>query len=427
MSNLSDYLAEAGRLDREDKLKKFRDEFFDSGEKLIYLDGNSLGKMPVRSRNRVQHLLDKEWGSDLIRGWNASWWDMPLRAASQISSIIGAGEDEVIVADSTSVNLYKLVTAATKINPGRKKIVCETISFPTDLYIIQGVIDELSDGHQLVLAESKDGISVSFDELDMLIDDDTALVVLSLVSYRTAAMYDMQKVNDLVHSRGALVLWDLSHATGAVPVRLSETGADMAVGCTYKYLNCGPGSPAYLYVRKDLIEKCKSPIWGWFGELKPFDFSKEYRPAKSIRKFMTGTSGIMSMCTIEPSLKIIEEAGMDRIREKSIGLTSFFMKMVDDLLSQHGFSPGSPYNSEMRGSHVSIRHKDAFRISKALIDPECGDYVIIPDFRPPDNLRFGFSSLYNSYMEVYHTVSELLSIIEQQAYIRYSSEREEVT
>ncbi|MEE4114773.1 MAG: kynureninase [Marinilabiliaceae bacterium] len=427
MSILSGYKDTAAKLDSEDKLGKFREEFFDSGEKLIYLDGNSLGKMPIRSGERVRYLLDKEWGSDLIRGWNASWWDMPQRAASKISSVIGASENEVIVSDSTSLNLYKLVKAALRLKSERRKIVCESISFPTDLYIIQGVIDQLADNYHLVLAESEDGISVSLDELESLVDDNTALVVLSLVSYRSAAMYDMQKVNDLVHQKGALVIWDLSHAAGAVPLSLKATGADMAVGCTYKYLNCGPGSPAYLYVREDLIESSKSPIWGWFGELRPFDFSKSYRPSNSIKKFMTGTSGIMSMCTIEPSLDIIGEAGMDRIREKNIGLTSFFVKMTEALLYPHGFSLGSPDNPELRGSHVSVRHREAFRISKALIDPECGSYVIIPDFRPPDILRLGFSALYNSYMEVYRTVEELLFIIENEAYTGYSSEREDVT
>ena len=250
MSILSGYKDTAAKLDSEDKLGKFREEFFDSGEKLIYLDGNSLGKMPIRSGERVRYLLDKEWGSDIIRGWNASWWDMPQRAASKISSVIGASENEVIVSDSTSLNLYKLVKAALRLKSERRKIVCESISFPTDLYIIQGVIDQLADNYHLVLAESEDGISVSLDELESLVDDNTALVVLSLVSYRSAAMYDMQKVNDLVHQKGALVIWDLSHAAGAVPLSLKATGADMAVGCTYKYLNCGPGSPAYLYVRE---------------------------------------------------------------------------------------------------------------------------------------------------------------------------------
>ncbi len=427
MDSIDNYRDKAIKLDSKDVLKEFSKEFFSSEEDMIYLDGNSLGKMPLRAKASVERVMSEEWGSALIRGWNSSWWEMPERAAEKVSRIIGAKPYEVIISDSTSVNLYKLISAALKINGGRHKIVCEELSFPTDLYIIQGIIKEINPGLELQLAKSSNGLSVDFDELERLVDTDTALVVLSLVSYRSASMYNMKKVNDLVHSRGALILWDLCHAAGAVPVDLDNTKADMAVGCTYKYLNCGPGSPAFLFVNEDLIDKTGSPIWGWFGEQNPFDFSKEFRPSKSIRKFMTGTSGILSMCTIEPSLDIILEAGMENIREKNILLTSFFIEMYKKFLAPEGFVLGSPADKEERGSHVSVKHPEAYRISKALLDPDCGNYIVIPDFRPPDNLRLGFSALYNSFEEVYNTTLELLSIMKHRSYFDYSAEKEDVT
>lgn len=423
----NNYRDRAIKLDREDGLHKFSLEFFSSDKGVIYLDGNSLGKLPLRSKDRVNKVLADEWGRDLIRSWNLSWWEMPERSAKKIAQIIGARSSEVIVADSTSVNLYKLVKAALQLNPGKRKIVCEDLSFPTDLYIIQGVIDDINAGYELHLAKSKDGISVEYDELERLIDNDTALLVLSLVSYRSASMYDMKKVNDLAHRKGALVVWDLCHAAGAVQIELDRTNADMAVGCTYKYLNCGPGSPAYLYLNENLIKKSKSPIWGWFGELKPFDFSKQYRPSDSINKFKTGTSGILSMCTQEPSLEIILEAGINNIRKKNSGLTSFFIEIFDNYLKPYGFTLGSPANAADRGSHVSIKHDEAYRISKALLDPGCGKYVVITDFRPPDNLRFGFCALYNSFEEVFNTIEELINIVSNDLHLKYSSKKEDVT
>lgn len=425
--NISDFKDEIAKLDKEDILRDFRTEFYSGPEKLIYLDGNSLGKLPLKSKEIIDKTLSDEWGKDLIRAWNSVWWEMPVRAAAKLSTIIGAKSREVIITDSTSVNLYKLIKAALREQKGKKKIVSEELSFPTDLYIIQGVIDELGSGHSLELATSGDGISVKLEELERSIDNNTALVVLSYVSYKSASMYDMKKVNDLVHRKGALIIWDLSHAAGAVKVDLDATGADMAVGCTYKYLNCGPGSPAYLYINSKLIDKLISPIWGWFGEINPFEFSKQYRPSDNIRKFMAGTPGILSMCGIEPALDIIKRAGMDNIRRKNSNMTEIFIEMARVGLSEFEFEIGSPEESKFRGSHVSLRHPDSFRISRALLDPECGKYVIIPDFRPPDNLRFGFSALYNTFDELYLTIYELRRILSEGSYRMYSDKRGDVT
>jgi kynureninase len=394
---------------------------------MIYLDGNSLGKLSNSVRKRINNTVIEEWGSRMIRSWNENWWEMPVRAASKISELIGAKEDEVIVCDSTSVNLYKLASSALKLNSDRKKVISEEINFPADLYVLQGIIDQMGNEHELVLAKSRDGLGVDYDEFERLIDKETALVVLTLVSYKSAHMYDMKRISDLAHKRGALVIWDLCHAVGAVPVDLNNCEADMAVGCTYKYLNCGPGSPAFLYVRKDLQSKLKSPIWGWFGEENPFAFNLKYTPSDSIRKFMTGTSGVLSMSAIEPSVEILLEAGMDNIREKSVAITDFFIRMFSDLLEGEGYILGSPSESNRRGSHISLRHPEAYRISKALIDPDCGQHIIIPDFRPPDNLRFGFAPLYNTFTETVIVVGELIRILKENEINTYTTDREDVT
>ncbi len=363
----------------------------------------------------------------MIRSWNDNWWDMPARAASMISKIIGAKAHEVIVCDSTSVNLYKLATAALKLKNDRRKIISEETNFPTDLYILQGVVENLDKDHKLLLAKSRDGLGVDYSEIESLIDNDTALVVLTLVSYKSAQMYNMMKINQLAHQYGAMVIWDLCHAVGAVPVDLNLTEADMAVGCTYKYLNCGPGSPAFLYVREDLQSSLDSPVWGWFGEKRPFDFNLDYTPSDTVKKYMAGTSGILSMCTIEPALEITLRAGIEKIRSKSIKMTEFFIRIYNEILKDAGYRLGSPIDHELRGSHVSLKHSEAYRISKALIDRDNGDYVIIPDFRPPDNLRFGFAPLYNTYSEIVSVAGELLRIVTNNEINSYTLDKDEVT
>ena len=420
-------MKEAIEYDRLDSLKEFRKEFFSGNDSVIYMDGNSLGRLPLAAADAISMAVNEQWGERMIRSWNDSWWEMPVRAALLISKIIGAKESEVIVCDSTSINLYKLATAALRLKSDRRKIISESTNFPTDLYILQGIADNLDMGHQIVLAESRDGLGIDYSDFEDLIDADTAIVVLTLVSYKSAQMHNMKKINELAHEFGALVIWDLCHAVGAVPVDLNMTGADMAVGCTYKYLNCGPGSPSFVYVRSELQPGLDSPIWGWFGDSSPFDFKLQYTPAESVKKYMAGTSGILSMCTIEPALEIFIRAGMDRIREKSVKMTEFFIRIYNEVLNDAGYRLGSPLDSGIRGSHVSLRHSEAYRISKALIDSENGDYIIIPDFRPPDNLRFGFAPLYNTFSEIVKVASELLRIIRDNEIVSYTSDRDDVT
>jgi len=425
--NKTDLLAAwAAKADKEDTLKNFRSEFR-TGEKLIYFDGNSLGMMPLESEKTSHELISREWGERLIRGWNENWWQMPQRVGAKLSELTGCGNDEIIVCDSTSVNLYKLVGAALKMQKGRKKIVSDDLNFPSDLYIIQGVIENLDDNYILELAKSNDGINIEYDELFRKIDENTAVAVLSYVSFRSAFMYDMKKVTEYAHSKGVLVIWDLSHATAAVEIDLNSAGADMAVGCTYKYLNGGPGSPAFLYVNKKIQDSVVSPIWGWLGEKNPFEFSMDYRPQKGVLKYMTGSPNVLSLSTLEPSVDIILEAGIQNIRKKSLKLTRFMLELYYDLLEPLGFGLGSPADDDARGSHLSFRHKEGYRICKALIDERQGEFVIIPDFRPPDNIRLGLSSLYNTYSEVLIVMLEIENIVSNRLYEAYDHSADTVT
>jgi len=426
MNNREEFVYKAEKADREDILKRFR-SYFRIDEKLIYFDGNSLGMMPLRSEKVANELISHEWGERLIRGWNENWWEMPWRISDKISQLIGCESEEVIVCDSTSVNLYKLVSAALNMQKGRKKIISDDLNFPSDLYVIQGIIKNLDDGHILKLVQSDNGIDIDYSKLFAKIDKNTAVVVLSHVSFRSAFMYDMKKVTEYAHRQGALIIWDLSHATGAVKIDLDSVNADMAVGCTYKYLNGGPGSPAFLYVNRKIQDSVVSPIWAWLGEKDPFEFSLDYRPSDGAHRYMTGSPNILSLCTLEPSLDIILEAGMDNIRSKSLRLTGFLLELYHTFLEPLGFVLGSPERENERGSHISLKHKEGYRICKALIDNKLGNYVIIPDFRPPDNIRLGLAPLYNRFDEVYRVVLEIRNIVKERLYESYDSNTDTVT
>jgi len=417
----------ADKLDQADPLKKYRERFIIPEPEVIYLDGNSLGRLTIAAKEKLNHIVDYEWGTRLIRSWNEGWYDKSADAARLISRIIGARHDEVLVADSTSVNLFKLSSAALKLQEGRKKIISDEMNFPTDLYILQGLIAQDRPDYRLKLIRSEDGISPDLEELKREIDEDTALVVLSMVAFKSGYLYDIKEITRLAHQKGALVLWDLSHAAGAVPVDLQESGADFAIGCTYKYLNGGPGSPAYMYVRKDLIPDAVSPLWGWFGDRDPFSFNLDYNAPDSIRKFLVGTPPILSLAIIEPALNVTLCAGIEKIREKSIRQSEYLIYLIGEFLEPLGFFLGSPQNPERRGSHISLRHPEGFRICKALINAEGIEYKVIPDFREPDNIRLGIAPLYNSYKEIYNAVQAIRTIVKNGIYKKQSGSRESVT
>lgn len=417
----------AEKLDRDDPLHKFRSLFYIESENTIYLDGNSLGRLPVKTKELLTEVVEKQWGAELIESWNQHWYQKPIQLGDKIAPIIGASEGEVIVSDSTSINLYKLAHAALNLQKGKTTIVSDDLNFPTDLYILQGLLKEFGPEYKLELAQTNDGITIQTDELKSKITKNTALVVLSLVAFKSAFMYQLEEITKYAHKMGALVLWDLSHAAGAVEIELNQSNADLAVGCTYKYMNGGPGSPAFLYVRKDLQEKLSSPIQGWFGDALPFEFDLIYRPAKGIRRFLTGTPPVLNLMATEAGIEMINEAGIKNIHQKSIRLSGFFLSMIESELYKYGFEIGTPTESEKRGSHVSLKHKEAFRICQALIRPKTSTIKIIPDFREPDNIRFGFTPLYTTYKEVWQTVHRLREIIENKEYEQFSTQRSDVT
>jgi kynureninase len=409
----------AQRLDAADPLASFREAFVFPEPDLIYLDGNSLGRLPSATVRRMHTSILDEWGRELVRGWNAGWWDAPARVGSTIARLVGARPSEVVVSDSTSVNLFKLVIAALLARPERNRIVSDLLNFPSDIHILQGCARLLGEGRRVHLVPSEDGIVVEQEALFDAIDERTALVTLSHVAFKSGFLYDAAAVTDHAHRAGALVLWDLSHSVGAVPVELNRWDADLAVGCTYKYLNGGPGAPAFLYARTDLHDDLLSPIWGWFGHRSPFAFDLAYEPAQGVQRFLVGTPPILSLLALEPALDLVLQAGIDRIRAKSVQLTEYLVYLISTILTPLGFELGSPLDPSVRGSHVSIRHSEAYRINRALIE----EMAVLPDFREPDNIRLGLSPLYTSFSEVWDAVDRIRRVVATKRYLDYSSER----
>ena len=384
--------------DRTDPLARFADRF-DLPDGVIYLDGNSLGALPHAARERVQKVIDVDWGHDLIKSWvSHDWYTLPGRTGDKIARIIGASPGEVVVADSTSVNLFKLLAAALKLRPGRRVIVSEPGNFPTDLYVAQGVIDLLGGDLELRLAEPED--------LDDAIRDDVAVVMLTHVNYKSGRIHDMKAVTRTAHDAGALMLWDLAHSAGAVPLALNDCDADLAVGCGYKYLNGGPGAPAFLYVAKRLQDDVRPPLSGWMGHAAPFEFDIDYRPADGVARNLCGTPAILAMSALDAALDVALEADMDAIREKSVALTEAFIAVVDQECGAFGFELASP-PAEQRGSQVSLRHDHGYAIMQALIARH-----VIGDFRAPDLMRFGFTPLYTRFVDVWDAVEVLRAVME---------------
>ena len=413
----------ARRRDEQDELASFRAAFVAADADLIYLDGNSLGRLPAQTAERVRATVEQEWGQGLIRSWNAGWYHASARIGDKIGEVIGAGPGQVLVSDSTSVNLFKLVMAALTLRPERDRIISDVLNFPTDLYVLQSCVRLLGDRHHLHLIPSPDGITADQPALFAALDKPTALVTLSHVAFKSAYLYDAITVTQQAHRAGALVLWDLSHSAGAMPIELDRWGVDLAVGCTYKYLNGGPGAPAFLYVRRDLQEAALSPIWGWYGQRSPFGFDLKYEQAQGVTRFLVGSPPILSSQAIEPGLDLILEAGVDRIRRKSVQLTSYLVYLVDEVLAPLGFALGSPRDPARRGSHVSVRHPEGYRINRALIE----EMAVLPDFREPDNIRMGLSPLYTSFADVWAAVERIRQVVEEERYRHYPLERLPVT
>jgi kynureninase len=401
-SNAVDRTIEGARaLDAADPLAGFRDRFAMPDPSLVYLDGNSLGRPPIAAMEAVAN-AGRAWSESLIRGWtDEAWLDYPLRVGDRLATgVLGAAVGEVAVTDSTTVNLYRLAVAALEARRPRRIVVVERSEFPTDRYVVEGLARERDLEIRWVEGDPVEGLSTS--DVASALDGDVALVVLSAVNYRSAAIVDIAAVTSAARDAGTLVIWDLSHAAGSIPVELGANRVDLAVGCTYKYLNGGPGAPAYLYVRRELQDELQPPIQGWFAQRDQFEMGPRFERRPGIAGWLVGTPGILGLAAAEAGIELTAEARIDRIRAKGIALTEYAIELFDAWLAPLGFALGSPRDPKRRGSHVSLRHPDAERLTQALIERN-----VIPDFRAPDSIRLGLSPLTTSFADVHRGLTKL--------------------
>jgi kynureninase len=396
-------------LDAEDPLAPLRAQF-DLPEGVIYLDGNSLGARPKAALARAQQVIAREWGQDLIRSWNtAGWFDLPKRLGDRLAPLIGARAGEVVITDSTSLNLFKALAAALQMQAAgagaaRRVIVTERANFPTDIYMAQGLSAWLERGYSVRLVDS-------VDELPDAIDADCALVMLTHVNYRSGNQHDMAAISSYAHAQGALVLWDLAHSAGAVPLDLHAASADLAVGCTYKYLNGGPGAPAFIWVPKHHQAAFRQPLSGWWSHASPFAMAPDFAPVDGIGRALCGTQPIVSLALVECGLEIFEQTSIAAIRAKSLALTDLFIELVEARCGEHPLGLVTPREHARRGSQVSFTHPHGYAVMQALIARG-----VIGDYREPAIMRFGFTPLYTSFAELWDAVDILRNILDDQAY-----------
>ncbi len=392
-------------LDRQDPLAPFREEF-ESPPGVIYLDGNSLGALPKATPDRLAQVIRSEWGEGLIRSWNqAGWIDAPRRVGDKIARLIGAQAGEVIAADSTSINLFKLLAGALRAQPGRHFVLTETANFPTDLYVADGLIALLGGAHALRRVERG--------KIPGALDPSVAVLMLTHVDYTSGFVHDMASLTAAAHRAGALALWDLSHSAGALPVDLNAAEVDLAVGCGYKYLNGGPGAPAYLFVARRLQEAIPPVLTGWMGHAAPFAFAAGYRPAPGVVRQLAGTPSILAMAGLEAGVDLWLRVDLEKVRRKSLALGELFIQLLEETRGDDRLELASPRDPAVRGSHVSVRHPEGYRIIRALIDRG-----VIGDFRTPDVMRFGFAPLYTRHVDVWDAVSQLRDVLDTRAWDR---------
>jgi kynureninase len=410
----------AEQFDMTDPLAKFRDRFVRADDAPIYLDGNSLGPLPLATQARIAEVVSSEWGVGLVRSWGR-WVGLPREVGDLLGEhLTGAAPGQVLVGDSTTVNLFKLINAALDAQPGRSVLVTDDDNFPTDRYVLQGIAAQR--GCELRMLHTDLDQGVAEDTLLEALGPDVALVSLSHVAYRSGALADMPRITSLVHDSGALILWDLCHSVGAVPIRLDASGADLAVGCTYKYLNAGPGAPAFLYVRRELQPRMRQPIWGWFGQNDQFAMGPAYDPVPGIERFSTGTPEIIGLVAVAEGAKLLAEAGIERLREKGIALTSYLIHLADEWLEPLGFRLASPRADARRGNHVTLHHPQAWRISQALIAAG-----VIGDYRTPDRLRLGPAPIITRFTDVWDALDRLRQIAASKSYQDLPAELSRVT
>ncbi|MEM5340984.1 kynureninase [Paraburkholderia azotifigens] len=399
---------EALALDAADPLAPLRDQFA-LAPNVIYLDGNSLGVPPAAAAQRAQTVIGAEWGEGLIRSWNtAGWFSLPRRLGNKLAALIGAAHNEVVVTDTISINLFKVLSAALRMqdqrDPKRRVIVSERSNFPTDLYIAQGLIKQLARGYELRLIDDPS-------ELPAALTDDVAVAMITHVNYRTGYMHDMAAVTKLIHDKGALALWDLAHSAGAVPVDLNGVGADCAVGCTYKYLNGGPGSPAFVWVPHRHQNEFEQPLSGWWGHRAPFAMDPTYAADDGIGRFLCGTQPMVSMSLVECGLDVFLQTDMQAIRKKSLALTDLFIDLVETRCKEFPLELVTPRAHAQRGSHASFEHPHGYEVMQALIARG-----VIGDYREPHVLRFGFTPLYTRYVDVWDAVEHLRHVLAEETW-----------
>ncbi|MGA1770607.1 MAG: kynureninase [Steroidobacteraceae bacterium] len=390
--------AQVQAMDEADALAGFRERFH-LPRGLVYLDGNSLGPLPIRTQERIARVAAQEWGDGLINSWeSAGWIDAPSRIGDKIARLIGAGSGEVLVADSTSINLFKCLAAALAMQPGRTVMLSESGNFPTDLYMMQGLAGLTGTRYEVVPA----------DRLLGRLDESIAVLTLTHVNYRSAAIHDLAAITRAAHDAGALVAWDLSHSVGSVPVDLESAGVDFAVGCGYKFLNGGPGAPAFVYVARRHQALAPAVLSGWLGHREPFAFDETYQPDPGIGRFRCGTPPILSLMALEEGVDLLLEADQAALRRKQSALSRLFIELVDSHCEGLGFTLASPREDERRGGHVSLRHPHGFAIMQAL-----KARGVIGDFRGPDILRFGIAPLYLSFGDMYEAVTRLVNVMRE--------------
>ena len=394
----------AEHLDGSDPLASFRNRFVIEDPDTIYLDGNSLGRLPVATREWLGALVD-QWGSRLVRGWH-TWIDLPERVGDELARVVlGARPGEVIVSDSTTVNLFKLASAALDVADHPRAIVSDSHNFPTDRYVLEGLARQRGLELRLFEPDPVEGPQPG-DVVRACAGGDVGLLCLSHVGYRSGALADVETIT---REAGVRVLWDLSHSVGVVPIDLTKWGVELAVGCTYKYLNAGPGAPAFLYVREELQEDLQNPIQGWFGQRRQFAMERSYDPEPGIRRFMAGTPPILDLTAVRVGVELVADAGVASLRKKAVALTDLIVELHDDWLAPLGFELASPRDPERRGAHVSLRHEEAWPISRAMIERA----QVIPDFRGPDSIRLGVPPLYTRVVDVWDALDRLRGLVER--------------
>ena len=415
----------AQKLDQEDVLAGFKN-YFENNSNEIYLDGNSLGKLPKKTLEILQETIQDQWGKRLIRSWNDTWLDLPLRLAKKYGALLNIKKEEVIIGESTSVRLYQILHALINSKKYTNQLSSDNLNFPTDLYVLEGLVNEFNLG-RVNLINYKQEIIADLNLLKKNIQNRQGIYCLSLVTFKSSFLYPMKDLNLWAEENNSIIVWDLSHAIGSIEIDLKETQTKIALGCSYKFMNGGPGSPAFLFIQKKLQDLLHNPIKGWFGHQNPFNFAPNYHPDSGINRFASGTTQILSMQAMEPGIDITLEAGIKNLRKKSIGLSEFFLSGIKEELIPLGFKIQSPSNSDLRGSHLTISHPASWQICQALIQGELNALKVIPDYRPPNLLRFGITPLYTSYENLFRVLIRIKEIVKTESYKKFEIKKTKVT